>query len=242
MPRTPTFLEERTTFAGSRSSSAWRAWIQSKKLLMVLSHRVHEGYQGRDQLFTAPSLHCSGCNEPRNTKAPSGAALNLHKNTINPQKNQLLHLTSHPGEMQGSFYNVHTCNPEALVISSVTGLHWFSFSSWLFSVYEIKYWHFFNKKQEDTLTTGILFSQVPAWVPWGPVLAFPGLGAVSAFRQTASQTTILLWSTGVWVMLQWLHMTGCQKLDRVKRKAGISHSSAISAHSKHAHNNKMDRK
>lgn len=53
---------------------------------MVLSHRVHEGYQGRGQLFTAPSLHCSGCNEPRNTKAPSGAALNLHKNTINPQK------------------------------------------------------------------------------------------------------------------------------------------------------------
>lgn len=154
MPRTPTFLEERTTFAGSRSSSAWRAWIQSKKLLMVLSHRVHEGYQGRGQLFTAPSLHCSGCNEPRNTKAPSGAALNLHKNTINPQKNQLLHLTSHPREMQGSFYNVHTCNPEALVISSVTGLHWFGFSSWLFSVYEIKYWHFLTKSKKTLWQLG----------------------------------------------------------------------------------------
>lgn len=32
-------------------------------------------------------------------------------------------------------------------------------------------------------------------------------------------------------------MTSCQKLDRVKRKAGISRSSASSAHSKHAHGN-----
>lgn len=72
-----------------------------------------------------------------------------------------------------------------------------------------------------------LFAAARTWAPLGPVLVFPGLGAVSAFSQTASQPTISLWSIGVWVILRWLHMTGCQKLDRVKRKAGISHSSAF---------------
>lgn len=42
----------------------------------------------------------------------------------------------------------------------------------------------------------------------------------------------------MWVILQWFHMTSCQKLDRLKRKAGMSHSSASSAHSKHAHGHK----
>lgn len=116
-------------------------------------------------------------------------------------------------------------------------LHWFN--SWLIWFFQILFsWQksnrlffFLKTGRKRTLSQTLFYSVcVPAahtWKPWGPVLVFPGLGAVSAFSQTASRPTILLWSSGVWVILRWLHMTGCQKLDRVKRKAGISHSSAF---------------
>lgn len=79
----------------------------------------------------------------------------------------------------------------------------------------------------QTLCYSVCVPVAHTWTPWGPVLVFPGLAAVSALSHTASRPTMLLQSIGVWVILQWLHMTGCQKLDRVKRKAGISHSSCL---------------
>lgn len=58
--------------------------------------------------------------------------------------------------------------------------------------------------------------------PWGSGLVCSGLGAaVSAYSQSGHY---LLLSIDVRVILQWLHMTGCQKLDRVERKAGSSQS------------------
>lgn len=79
----------------------------------------------------------------------------------------------------------------------------------------------------QTLCYSVCVPVAHTWTLWGPVLVFPGLGAVSALSHTASRPTMLLQSIGVWVILRWLHMTGCQKLDRVKRKAGISHSSCL---------------
>lgn len=113
-------------------------------------------------------------------------------------------------------------------------LHWFN--NWLIWDLQLTFSWQSNTDvvltgRKRTLSQPLFYSVcVPAAqtrAPQGPVLVFPALGAVSALSQTASWPTILLWPIGMWVILRWLHMTGCQKLDRVKRKAGISHSSAF---------------